>query len=266
MDNTEEKSVENEIIGTPISFNSINDFCKVRNTIRYSTETEQTKRLQWLLATLDASNIDYDLDRFEYVKGYLYNIILPGTSDKWVSAHYDVVNTSTDNANDNSASVINAIMLKKLYPSVNVVLLDGEEPPVMGGGSRHMAKRMNNGDFGNVKYVLNFELSGKGGENFFIGDYPGHLSDSIVKLFPDTPIMQTPFNDAEMFYRTGIDSLVINPLPVIEKETQLQNDNGYLDFSMLFNCHSSKDTLATISSEDMETFVKNIVIPILKNS
>jgi hypothetical protein len=32
-----------------------------------------------------------------------------------------------DNANDNSASVINAIMIKKLLPSINVILLDGEE-------------------------------------------------------------------------------------------------------------------------------------------
>jgi hypothetical protein len=42
-----------------------------------------------------------------------------------VVAHHDV-NNKIDNANDNSASVINAIMIKKLLPSINVILLDGE--------------------------------------------------------------------------------------------------------------------------------------------
>jgi hypothetical protein len=41
-----------------------------------------------------------------------------------VVAHHDV--NKIDNANDNSASVINAIMIKKLLPSINVILLDGE--------------------------------------------------------------------------------------------------------------------------------------------
>jgi hypothetical protein len=39
-----------------------------------------------------------------------------------VVAHHDVNNHRIDNANDNSASVINAIMIKKLLPSINVIL------------------------------------------------------------------------------------------------------------------------------------------------
>lgn len=34
----------------------------------------------------------------------------------------DVNNHKIDNANDNSASVINAIMIKKLMPEMNVIL------------------------------------------------------------------------------------------------------------------------------------------------
>ena len=56
-----------------------------------------------------------------------FNIVLPGSSDKFVVAHHDIVNKDSDNANDNSCSVINALMIKKLRPEVNVVILDGEE-------------------------------------------------------------------------------------------------------------------------------------------
>ena len=57
-----------------------------------------------------------------------YNIMLMGSSDKFVVAHHDIVNPASDNANDNSCSVINALTIKKLRPEINVVILDGEEP------------------------------------------------------------------------------------------------------------------------------------------
>jgi hypothetical protein len=58
-------------------------------------------------------------------------------------SHHDVNNHRIDNANDNSASVINAIMIKKLLPSINVILLDGEE---FGGiGSQRVSEQINKG-------------------------------------------------------------------------------------------------------------------------
>ena len=92
-----------------------------------------------------------------------YNIILSGNSDKFVVAHHDIVNPNSDNANDNSCSVINALAIKKLRPEVNVVILDGEEPG--GIGSTRLAERIKNGDF-RCRWVLNLELTGKGGKNF----------------------------------------------------------------------------------------------------
>lgn len=78
-----------------------------------------------------------------------YNIVMRGTSNRMVVAHHDIVNPDIDNANDNSASVINAIMIKKLMPEMNVVLLDGEE--VGGLGAHRCSELINDGFFGEIE-------------------------------------------------------------------------------------------------------------------
>ena len=70
-------------------------------------------------------------------------------------------------------------------PQINVVLLDGEE---CGGiGSQRLSNQILNGEFSKIDWVLNLELTGKGGQYFFIGNYPGKLHDHIKNLF-DCPI------------------------------------------------------------------------------
>jgi hypothetical protein len=187
---------------------------------------------------------------------------MKGDSNRMVVAHHDINNPNIDNANDNSASVINAIMIKKLMPSINVVLLDGEE---CGGiGSQRCSEMINDDYFGKIDWVLNLELSGKGGKHFFIGDYPGTLTNHIKSIF-DCPITRTPYNDSVTFRRNGIDSCVINPLPPLNEGTsQVKwNENTYLDYSMLFNCHSKKDSIDTIDINDMKEFVEDVVLKIL---
>jgi hypothetical protein len=69
------------------------------------------------------------------------------------------------------------------------------------------------------------------------------------------------------FRRNGIDSVVINPIPPLNegKTSSVKwNDDTYLDFSMLYNCHSSKDTIDTIDILDMKEFVEDVVLRILK--
>jgi hypothetical protein len=246
-------------------YNKIYDFCKVRNegTIYDNNSQTPPPRVQFLMDLLDSEKIEFELDKFFTSQVTGYNIILKGTSNRMVVAHHDVNNPNIDNANDNSASVINAIMIKKLLPSMNVVLLDGEE--VGGIGANRVAQQINKGIFGSIEWVLNLELSGKGGKHFFIGDYPGPLTDHIKLLF-DCPIVRTPFNDSVTLRKNGIDSVVINPLPpVLEGKTNVKwDDDTYLDYSMLFNCHSTKDTVATIDPADMKEFVEDVVLKILK--
>jgi acyl carrier protein len=215
---------------------------------------------------MDKLELEYDKKLKELVgeiqpkKLYYFNIILKGTSDKFVVAHHDIVNPASDNANDNSCSVINALMIKKLRPEVNVVILDGEE---FGGfGSTHLSKRIKNGDF-NCKWILNLELTGKGGKSFFVGAMGTPLTDWIANRF-ECPIVKVPFNDSVIFKKYGIDSTVINPLPITDKKGPVINkDDEYLDFSMLFNCHKMADSVDTIDPNDMEEFVNEVCLKII---
>lgn len=244
-------------------YNKIYDFCKVRNFGGvYSNGDKPTPRVQFLMQLLESEGIDYELDTYKSRGNTCFNIILKGDSDRMVVAHHDIVNPNIDNANDNSASVINAIMIKKLMPHINVVLLDGEE---CGGlGSQRVSDQINEGYFNTIDWVLNLELTGKGGKYFFIGNYPGKLSDHIKSIF-DCPITNTPYNDSVTFRKNGIDSVVINPIPPLnEGKSSVKWDNDtYLDFSMLYNCHSSKDTIDTISVDDMKEFIEDVVLKIL---
>jgi hypothetical protein len=238
------------------------------------------------MGLLESEGIEYELDKYPSAGRWgsddvtCYNLILKGTSNRMAVAHHDIVNPNIDNANDNSASVINCIMIKKLMPDMNVVILDGEE--VGGVGSQRVSDQIKEGYFGEIEWVLNLELTGKGGKYFFVGNYPGPLQTRVVEMF-NCPIVQTPFNDSVTFRRNGIDSCVINPLPPIEYvEDEDDEDGGFglwkkyksepkvrwdentvLDYDMLFNCHTAKDTLSTIDVNDMKEFVENVVIKIL---
>jgi hypothetical protein len=244
-------------------YNKIYDFCKVRNKGSiYQNDNDPTPRVQFLMNLLDNENISYELDKFTSNELTGYNIILKGDSTRMVVAHHDINNPNIDNANDNSASVINAIMIKKLMPSTHVVLLDGEE---CGGiGSQRCSDKINEDYFGKIDWVLNLELTGKGGKHFFIGDYPGTLTNHIKSIF-DCPITRTPYNDSVTFRRNGIDSCVINPLPPLNEGTsQVKWDkNTYLDYSLLYNCHSQRDSIDTIDINDMKEFVEDVVLKIL---
>jgi hypothetical protein len=87
-----------------------------------------------------------------------------------------------------------------------------------------------------------------------------------IKSIFDCPITNTPYNDSVTFRRNGIDSVVINPIPPLNegKTSSVKwNDDTYLDFSMLYNCHSYKDTIDTIDINDMKEFVEDVVLKIL---
>lgn len=246
-------------------YNKIYDFCKVRNlgNVFQNDPDTPTPRVQFLISLLQSEGIDYELDKFQSGRLTCYNIVMRGNSDRMVIAHHDVNNPNIDNANDNSASVINAIMVKKLMPQIHVVLLDGEE---FGGiGSQRLSEQINEKKFGDIDWVLNFELTGRGGKYFFIGDYPGKLQQRIKDMF-NCPITRTPYNDSVTIRKNGIDSCVINPLPPLTDGSTSSvrwSDDVYLDYSLLYNCHSEIDTVNTISVEDMKEFVETVAIKIL---
>lgn len=244
-------------------YSKIYEFCKIRNLGNsYLNDNKPTPRVDFLIKLIESENIDYELDIFMINNIYCYNIIMKGNSKKMVVAHHDIVNPNIDNANDNSASVINAIMVKKLLPEINVVLLDGEE--VGGLGSQRVSDQINSGYFGDIDWVLNLELTGKGGKYFFIGNYPGKLTDHIKSLF-DCPIHNTLYNDSVTFRKNGIDSVVINPLPPLNKgKSNIKWGNTYLNENIILNCHNKRDSINSIDINDMKEFVEQVIIKILK--
>ena len=244
-------------------YSKMSEFCKVKNKgIAYENGLEETPRVKWLVKLLKSNNIEFIIDKWGSNTNKFYNIILPGTSGKFITAHHDIVNPKSDNANDNSASVINAIMTKINSPSTTVILLDGEE--IGGRGSQRASEKINSGEYGNCNWVLNFELTGKGGSNFFIGNYDNDLSNHIKNIF-NCPTFQTPFNDSTVFNRNGIVSTVINPLPILKESgsSKLVHNGFNLDSSILWNCHSHRDSLETIDINDMKEFVEDVVMKIL---
>jgi hypothetical protein len=244
-------------------YEKIYDLCKARNSGSiYRNGLEYSPRVKFLLDLATELGLNPEVHEFKVNDSTTgFNIVLRGDSTRIVTAHHDIVNPNIDNANDNSASVINAIATKLLKPEVTVVLLDGEE--VGGLGSQYLSNQINSGEFGEISWILNLELTGRGGSTFFIGDYPGKLQDHIRGIF-DCPIVSTPFNDSVIFRRNGIDSVVINPLPILDEGTSLVKwGESYLDYDMLFNCHTKRDTLDTISIEDMQKFVEGVIIPIV---
>lgn len=245
-------------------YNKIYDFCKVRNKGNiYSNDSDiPTPRVQFLIELLKSEGISHELDKFDSSGVTGWNIILKGSSSQMVVAHHDISNPNIDNANDNSASVINSIALKKINPKIHVVLLDGEE---CGGiGSQRLSEKINSGEFGQVDWVLNLELTGLGGKYFFVGDYPGPLQSRILEIF-NCPVTQTPYNDSVTFRKNGIDSCVINPLPPLLEGRSSVNwgDGTPLDKSILWNCHSQKDSISSISVTDMKIFVEEVLQKIL---
>lgn len=241
----------------------INDFCQVKNNgPAYKNDFNLTPRIQWIINLLKEHGIKYKIDRFTVSNAPLYNLILPGTSSKMVIAHHDIVNPKSDNANDNSASILNAIYLKKICPEINIVFTDAEECGLW--GSKRLARQIVDGHkFGKIDWVLNLELTGRGGKNIFVGEHDGDLSKKIKRKF-GSPIIRVPLNDCYALEKEGINTTVINPLPLLsEGESEILGKAGFLDDSLLLNIHSEKDSLNTICITEMQEFVEEILLPIV---
>jgi hypothetical protein len=222
-------------------------------------------RVKFILGILKKYEIKNCVDSFAtevHPDINFHNIILPGKSSYIVIAHHDIVNPKSENANDNSASVINAIYLKSLVPEAIVVLTDCEEVGMY--GAKRLAEQIKEGIFGDIKGVINLELSGAGGKSLLVGDYPGPLTEKIKMIFGAT-VFPTPGNESIQFRKEGIDSTVINPLPITEKsKSGMKVNEGYLDNSSWERCHTEEDSLEFISTQDMHEFVTKILVPLIK--
>jgi len=205
--------------------------------------TDDNKRLEWLKTKLNDLEIPYVVDTF-YSNKYLRffnNIISTGDSDKWVIAHFDTVRPEFC-ANDNTASVINLIRLKALFPSLNVALLDGEEPPYLGIGSNRLSTQIVNNVY-QAKWILNLELTGVG-YNICLGQrQQGILKDLFSNFRSGFEEIFVPFSDSDILDKYKIPNVVLFTLP--------SNPDGSSDHKFIWYCHSSKDHPGIITPETM---------------
>jgi hypothetical protein len=241
----------------------IKDFCAVRNIgPAFMNGFSPTPRVKFILELLEENKIGYELERFFVDDVPMYNIIMAGENGKMIIAHHDIVNPNSDNANDNTASVLNAIYLKKISPSTNVVLTDGEECGFW--GAKRLGEQINSGKFGQIDWVLNLELTGKGGKNIFVGKHSGSITKIISEKF-SAPIVRTPPSDCSALEALGINTTVINPLPLLKEGevSEILGANGYLDNSSWYDCHSESDSLSKISIPEMQEFVEEILLPLV---
>jgi len=233
-------------------YDEIYNFCKVRDLNRF----QYSNRAKFIVELLTKHGIEHKIVRTKSTtyKKYFYNIFCFGSSNKFLSAHYDVVDIHADNANDDSASVINCIAYKLMNPSVNLIILDGEEPPYMGAGSNMAAKYLK---FNNIPvgWIFNLELTGVG-DHFFIDNAPTQLANNIIKQFSEAIVISTPFNDAMIFRRHGLQSNVVTTINL--------NENGEPDMSPLYQSHGPSDSVDKMSTKDMQNFVENVVDVVVK--
>jgi Iap family predicted aminopeptidase len=231
--------------------NKIYDFCRLGELVTVQapqarkTEIEKLRR-EYITGLLDELGMPYKLIPFQERGTDFVNILVPSSNGVYLCAHYDIYNPQFENANDNSASVINAIAYRQLDPAVGLMITDGEEPPNMGSGSRNFAANMPSG----VKWIINLELTGYG-KNLLVDLHTEmELNKHILEVIPEVTAMQFPFNDAYMFREAGIDSTCI----------VLFNDNT----KHFHNIHTQRDNLANINIEDMNNFVNNYLTRICK--
>jgi hypothetical protein len=96
-----------------------------------------------------------------------------------------------------------------------------------------------------------------------IGSHGGKLTEHILGIF-DAPVVQTPPSDCYAIAKYGIDTNVINPLPMLlEGESNIKQGDGFLDNSSWYRCHSKEDSLDRISFSDMHEFVTEVLYPIV---
>lgn len=162
-----------------------------------------------------------------------------GEGPYWVSAHWDVVNARSENANDNSAAIVACLELVKRNPWLSCVIFDHEE--VGGLGSHAWAKSEPN-----AEWIINLELAGEGGAHWLVGYCDSGIGEAVERLSA-APRVRVPFNDSVTLRRNGLDACLVQPCPRLE--------GGQPDLSNWSRCHSTRDTVSALPVGDLELFI-----------
>jgi hypothetical protein len=251
-----------------LSHSILSGLCSVKNQSNSlkGNENPITPRVSFIVDTIldlgiyEGLNLDIfdDVSNLKYVNIEL-GINIGAENSVIYVAHHDVNNINSDNCQDNSASVSNLLSLAKHFSNnkptdknVYIVFTDCEE---FGGlGAIQLSKRINEGVFGNVEYVVNLELTANG-TNFW-NDSKNFKNDSLLldKLNSITKFtsVRTPFNDSVIFRKNNIDSVCIGSLT--DKDLKQVLGRGFCQTWAL--CHKKEDKFENSNANDMDKFIE----------
>lgn len=180
-------------------------------------------------------------------------------------AHHDINNPDSENCQDNSASCANLLYLakilkeEKLDKNIYIVFVDAEEiVSTKFSGAAHLARKINNGVFGDVRGVVNLELTANGTEHYISGK-DSNLKSGILTL-NSTYDVRTPFSDTYTMEAHAIPSVCIGTLSKEEIEEVI--NRGYCKTWGL--CHSKEDTFErSANKKDMKKYVEDYLMKIV---
>ena len=256
------------IIPTPQSF--LLYFCnskEARNEKGSATGSKEiSNRASYICEILDLFNIECEVHKYLDVYNqtgedlFYYNIEVQikakeETEEGVVfTAHHDIVNVKSDNCQDNSASVINLIDLcsrlknMDLDRNVHIVFTDSEE--VGQRGAMELSRQIKNGDFGDIKYVVNSELTGKGSLIWGESDLPdSDLSKKANEL--GVYRLSCPLNDSYMFRAMSLESICFGLI--------LEEERGEEMPKTWKICHSKNDMFSIADFDDMRRYVDFLI-------
>ncbi len=245
--------------------------CRLRSWSSHAPRKDPlTPRLRFLLDVLKRHEIEAQTDAFpavsrpaaQYANLQVYVAAREQSCQTVVvCAHHDVSNSESDNCQDNTASVAHllalCLRLKERPPfghNVLAVFLDAEEivdPPRSGAG--RLAERCVQGEYGDVDYVLNLELTANGRNLWFEngGNSHSRLSAQLQRHTPAIHHASTPYNDSVAFRLYGLDSVCLGPLD--DANFNQLKRSGFCETWAL--CHSPHDSFERSARRaDMDAF------------
>ena len=199
--------------------------------------TPHADRLAILQGIATELGLSSEIHETQIGKRKINNLVI-GNGPHWVSAHWDVVNPKSENANDNSASCIACLELCSRLPWLSCVIFDAEE--IGGFGSLAWAE-----SGPNAEWVINLELSGEGGSTWLVGECSSKIG-ALVSEISAAPRIKVPFNDSVSLRSSGIDACLVQPCPMVDGEPDTSNWK---------RCHRTVDTVDALPPNDLDSFI-----------
>lgn len=174
----------------------------------------------------------------------------------FINAHHDVANLKSENVNDNTASIVNLMLLAQriindtIGFNYNIFLSFTDCEEYGGRGADYLSEIINMGAYKDVEFVLNLELTSHG-EQVWVERQHNNINNKLQLLLQEhfsAGVLFIPFADSFIFKKNLINSLTIGTLPLTE--------NGQYDVSHWNICHSHTDNY--YNKEDMLSFVDRL--------